>query len=248
MRRKLIAGNWKMNKTSSQTREMLKELVGMQLSDGVDCLICPPFTSLESASLILGDTNISLGAQNVSEYENGARTGEISTDMLSDIGVSHIIIGHSERRMYYGETDDVVNRKVKRAINEGFKVILCVGEQEYDREKNIHEEVVYNQLLNSLQGIDFCENIIIAYEPVWAIGTGKTCGSMDADLMCHFIRKTMAKIFSAEEAENIRILYGGSVKPSNIRELMSKEDIDGALVGGASLKAEDFRDLINFGD
>lgn len=248
MRRKLIAGNWKMNKTSYQTREMLKELVGMQLSDGVDYLICPPFTSLESASLILGDTNISLGAQNVSEYENGARTGEISTDMLSDIGVSHIIIGHSERRMYYGETDDVVNRKVKRAINEGFKVILCVGEQESDREKNIHEEVVYNQLLNSLQGIDFCENIIIAYEPVWAIGTGKTCGSMDADLMCHFIRKTMEKIFSAEEAENIRILYGGSVKPSNIRELMSKEDIDGALVGGASLKAEDFRDLINFGD
>lgn len=248
MRKSLIAGNWKMNKTSSEAKEMLNELVKIKLDENVDALVCTPFTSLYPASEILKDSNILLGAQNVSEYEDGARTGEISTGMLKDLNVSYVILGHSERRTYYNESNKVVNEKVKRTISQGLKAILCVGEEEIDRENNNHEKVVYNQIVESLKDIKKSENLVVAYEPVWAIGTGKTCAAIDAENMCAFIRKTLEEVFSKEDAQNIRILYGGSVKPENVKELMNYENIDGALVGGASLKVDDFKNLVNFGE
>ncbi|SHH63857.1 triosephosphate isomerase [Anaerosphaera aminiphila DSM 21120] len=249
MRKKLIAGNWKMNLNVTDTRKMLSELVEKNLNSEVEALICPPFTSLEAASEILKGTNIKLGAQNVSEYEDGARTGEISTNMLKDLSVSYVIIGHSERRTYYGETDEIVNEKIKRTLSQNLKAVLCVGEDEVERRENRHEEVVKSQLEKGLREIsENTEDIVIAYEPIWAIGTGNTCSSEDAESMCKFIRSSVANIFSSEIADNMRILYGGSVKPSNVRELMSNENIDGALVGGASLKAEDFQSLVNFGE
>lgn len=248
MRKPLIAGNWKMNKTASETVTMLNELIKMNLNSGADALICPPYTSLYSAGEILKNTDIFLGAQNVSEFEDGARTGEISTNMLKDLNVSYVILGHSERRAYYGETDEIVNNKIKRALSQDLKVILCVGEEEKDRENNNEENVVSEMLKGSLKDIKSLSNVVIAYEPVWAIGTGKTCASEDAEKMCGFIRNILSEIFSKEEADNVRILYGGSVKPANIKELMKNENIDGALVGGASLKAEDFCKLVNFGE
>lgn len=248
MRKALIAGNWKMNLNVSDTKKMLSELVKMDLDKDVDALICPSFTSIYPAYEILKDSNIFLGAQNVSEFEDGARTGEVSTNMLKNIGVSFVILGHSERRSIYNETNEIVNEKVKRALAEELKVILCVGEEEIDRENNNHENIVKEQLINSLKNVKSSENLVIAYEPVWAIGTGKTCNPEDAEKMCLFIRNTLSDIFSKEKAETIRILYGGSVKPANIKNLMTNENIDGALVGGASLKVKDFSDLVNFGE
>lgn len=248
MRKALIAGNWKMNLNVSDTKKMLSELVKIDLDKDVDALICPSFTSIYPAYEILKDSNIFLGAQNVSEFEDGARTGEVSTNMLKNIGVSFVILGHSERRSIYNETNEIVNEKVKRALAEELKVILCVGEEEIDRENNNHENIVKEQLINSLKNVKSSENLVIAYEPVWAIGTGKTCNPEDAEKMCLFIRNTLSDIFSKEKAETIRILYGGSVKPANIKNLMTNENIDGALVGGASLKAKDFSDLVNFGE
>lgn len=237
-----------MNLNVSDTKKMLSELVKMDLDKDVDALICPSFTSIYPAYEILKDSNIFLGAQNVSEFEDGARTGEVSTNMLKNIGVSFVILGHSERRSIYNETNEIVNEKVKRALAEELKVILCVGEEEIDRENNNHENIVKEQLINSLKNVKSSENLVIAYEPVWAIGTGKTCNPEDAEKMCLFIRNTLSDIFSKEKAETIRILYGGSVKPANIKNLMTNENIDGALVGGASLKAKDFSDLVNFGE
>ena len=238
-----------MNLNVTDTRKMLSELVEKNLNSEVEALICPPFTSLEAASEILKGTNIKLGAQNVSEYEDGARTGEISTNMLKDLSVSYVIIGHSERRTYYGETDEIVNEKIKRTLSQNLKAVLCVGEDEVERRENRHEEVVKSQLEKGLREIsENTEDIVIAYEPIWAIGTGNTCSSEDAESMCKFIRSSVANIFSSGIADNMRILYGGSVKPSNVRELMSNENIDGALVGGASLKSEDFQSLVNFGE
>lgn len=237
-----------MNLNVSDTKKMLSELVKMDLDKDVDALICPSFTSIYPAYEILKDSNIFLGAQNVSEFEDGARTGEVSTNMLKNIGVSFVILGHSERRSIYNETNEIVNEKVKRALAEELKVILCVGEEEIDRENNNHENIVKEQLINSLKNVKSSENLVIAYEPVWAIGTGKTCNPEDAEKMCLFIRNTLSDIFSKEKAETIRILYGGSVKPANIKNLMTNENIDGALVGGASLKVKDFSDLVNFGE
>lgn len=237
-----------MNLNVSDTKKMLSELVKIDLDKDVDALICPSFTSIYPAYEILKDSNIFLGAQNVSEFEDGARTGEVSTNMLKNIGVSFVILGHSERRSIYNETNEIVNEKVKRALAEELKVILCVGEEEIDRENNNHENIVKEQLINSLKNVKSSENLVIAYEPVWAIGTGKTCNPEDAEKMCLFIRNTLSDIFSKEKAETIRILYGGSVKPANIKNLMTNENIDGALVGGASLKAKDFSDLVNFGE
>ncbi|MBP2025882.1 triose-phosphate isomerase [Peptoniphilus stercorisuis] len=248
MRKPLIAGNWKMNLNVTDTKEMLNELVKMDLDNKVDALICPTFTSLYPAMEILKDSNVLLGAQNVSEYEDGARTGEISTNMLRDLDVKYIILGHSERRTYYNESNEIVNAKIKRAIDEDFVAILCVGEEEKDREENNHEKVVENQLRKSLKDIEDYKKVVVAYEPIWAIGTGKTCNPEDAEKMCLFIREILSDIFDKEKSNEIRILYGGSVKPANVKELMQNENIDGALVGGASLKAEDFRDLVNFGE
>lgn len=238
-----------MNLNVSDTKVMLNELVKKDLNGEVEALICPPFTSLDAAGEILKGTDIKLGAQNVSEYEDGARTGEISTNMLKDLEVSYVIIGHSERRTYYGEDDEVVNAKIKRALSQGLKVILCVGEDEVQRSENKHEEIVEDQLKKGLADIsENIENIVVAYEPIWAIGTGNTCSSEDAESMCKFIRKSISTIFNEEYSQSMRILYGGSVKPSNVKELMGNENIDGALVGGASLKADDFQSLVNFGE
>ncbi|MGO1580941.1 MAG: triose-phosphate isomerase [Peptoniphilaceae bacterium] len=249
MRKSIIAGNWKMNLNTSDAKKMLEDLVKYELDSNVEAIICPPFTSIDAAGEILKDSSIELGAQNVSEYEDGAYTGEVSTNMLKDLGVSYVIIGHSERRTYFKESNEIVNKKIKRALSQGLKVILCVGEDQETRDANKHEALVKDQVESSLKNIDGnIENIVVAYEPIWAIGTGKTCNSDDAEAMCAFIRKVLGDIYSEEKAENLRVLYGGSVKPNNVVELMAKENIDGALVGGASLKSEDFKNLINYGD
>lgn len=233
-----------MNLTATDAEEMIKALLDMELNSNVDALICPSFTTIDRVSNLLKGSKISLGSQNVSEYEDGAYTGEISTNMLADLGVEYIIIGHSERRQFFHETDEVVNNKVKRALMKNFKVILCVGESEEERIKEMHQEVVKTQILKGLEGVEDFSNVIIAYEPIWAIGTGKTCESKDAQEMCKFIRQTLSEINKA--GSDTRILYGGSVKPSNVSELMKQEDIDGALVGGASLKSKDFAALVNY--
>lgn len=245
MRKTLIAGNWKMNLNIAQTKTMLSELVTKELDKNVEILICPPFTSLSTAAEILKESNISLGAQNVSEYDDGARTGEISTNMLKDL-VSYVILGHSERRTYYQETNEIINAKVKKTLSENLAPILCVGELEEERNQGIHEDVVKRQLKEGLKDVSENKNlIVIAYEPVWAIGTGKTCSPEDAESMCKFIREVITEIFDVDTAQKMRILYGGSVKPSNVKELIS-ENIDGALVGGASLKADDMEALVNY--
>lgn len=237
-----------MNLNVTDTKKMLEELKKYELNKDVEALLCPAFTSLSTARDILKNSSVKLGAQNVSKYEDGAMTGEISTNMLKDLDVSYVIIGHSERRTYYGESNEEVNEKIKRALSQDLNVILCVGEDEEERNENRHEDVVKSQVVNGLKGVDIsADNLVIAYEPIWAIGTGKTCSSEDAQVMCKFIRSTVEDLSSKEVANSLRVLYGGSVKPSNITDLMSNEDIDGALVGGASLKAADFSSLVNYG-
>lgn len=236
MRKKLIAGNWKMNLTKQEAVTMLKNLLEIPLSEEVEVLIAPSFAVLDTSYEMLKDSGIKLGAQNVSEYDKGAYTGEVSCEMLKSVGVEYIILGHSERRSYFNETNKVVNAKVKKALNNDFKVILCVGETLEDRENGRAFDVVKEQLLESLDGVNM--QVVVAYEPIWAIGTGNTCSTEDAEEMCKFIRTLLG--------DDYRILYGGSVNPSNISELMKMEDIDGALVGGSSLKAVDFSKLVNY--
>jgi len=249
MRTPLIAGNWKMNNNIVESLDLVKNLIQLTKdSKNVEVLVCSPFTSLYSIKQILKDTNIRLGAQNMHYEEIGAYTGEISPLMLKDIGVDYVIIGHSERRQYFNETDDTVNKKLKAALKYGIKPILCVGETLEQRESKIEEETVKNQIINAFKDIkkEDAENIVIAYEPIWAIGTGKTATSMEANEMASFIRDTFAEIYSNELSEHVIILYGGSVKGSNASEIMEQSDIDGALVGGASLKAEEFTKIINY--
>ena len=248
MRKPIIAGNWKMNKTLTETRNLINEIKENKLDESVEQLICVPYTSLSEAVKLVEGTNISVGAQNMHWEESGAFTGEVSGPMLKDIGVDYVILGHSERRQYFGDTDEIVNKKIDAALNYDLKPILCVGESLEEREADKHEKVVENQIKEGLKGIseDRIGNLVIAYEPVWAIGTGKTASSDDANNMCKFIRETLAKMYSEDLANKTRIQYGGSVKPATIKDLMSKEDVDGALVGGASLVAEDFVALINF--
>lgn len=249
MRTPLIAGNWKMNNNIVESLDLVNNL--MQLtkdSNRVEVLVCSPFTSLFSIKQILKNTNIKLGAQNMHYEENGAYTGEISPLMLKDIGVDYVIIGHSERRQYFNETDETVNKKLNAALKFGIKPILCVGETLEQRESKIEKETVKNQIINALKNIEKedAENIVIAYEPIWAIGTGKTATSLEANEMASFIRDTFAQIYSNELSEHLVILYGGSVKGDNASEIMEQSDIDGALVGGASLKAEEFIKIINY--
>lgn len=247
MRIPIIAGNWKMNNTISEGRQLIEDIKALELNSDVEAVVCVPFTFLSEAKKLVKDTNIKLGAQNM-HYENqGAFTGEISPYMLKEIGVDYVIIGHSERRQYFNETDESVNGKIKKALEVGIKPILCVGESLEERENSIHERVVKNQVLKGLMGIEAedLKDLVIAYEPIWAIGTGKTASSDDANKMLSFIRGVVKEEFGPI-AEEVRLQYGGSVKPSNVSELMDKSDIDGALVGGASLKAEDFAALVNF--
>lgn len=234
-----------MNKTSSEALEFAKEINEFEFNK-VDVLIAPSFVTLESLRENLKD-EIKLAGQNVSEFDNGAFTGEVSTSMLKDIGVEDVIIGHSERREKFSESDEIINAKVKKALEDDLSVILCLGESLEIKEEGKEIDFVRDELLKSLDGVGDLENLTIAYEPIWAIGTGKTCSSEDAENMCREIRNVIDEKYG-EISQKIRILYGGSVKPSNAGEILSKENIDGVLVGGASLKASDFIEIIKAGE
>jgi triosephosphate isomerase len=249
MKRYLIAGNWKMNKTTGEAIELAQKLVeSLKDVNDRDILICPPFTALYSVYQVIKGTNIKLGAQDVFYENSGAFTGEISPIMLKDVGCEYVIIGHSERRHIIGETDELINKKIKAAINNGLKTILCVGELLEEREAGKTLEVVKTQLEKGLNGVskEEMKNIVIAYEPVWAIGTGKTAKPEDAQEVHAYIRELLSKLYSKEIADETIIQYGGSVKASNIDSLMAMPDIDGALVGGASLVAEEFTRIVKF--
>lgn len=243
-----IAGNWKMHMTREEAVKLAKSLV-KELGDGKHkYLIAPSFTLLESISAIVEGSNIRLGAQNCASEEQGAHTGEVSVLQLKDIGARTIILGHSERRHIYKEDDGLINKKVKLALKHGFEVILCIGELLEEREAGKVEEVCERQIVKGLDGIGNADlgNIVIAYEPVWAIGTGKTATPGDAEAVHAFTRKVIAKLYGQALADKIIIQYGGSVKPENAAELMAMENIDGALVGGASLKLESFARIAKF--
>ena len=234
-----------MNKTSSEALEFAKEINEFEFNK-VDVLIAPSFVTLESLRKNLKD-EIKVAGQNVSQFDEGAYTGEVSTTMLKDIGVDDVIIGHSERREKFLESDEIINAKVKKALEDDLSVILCLGESLEIKEEGREVDFVREELLNSLDGVEKIEKITIAYEPIWAIGTGKTCSSEDAEKMCREIRNIIDEKYG-EVSQKIRILYGGSVKPSNAGEILSKENIDGVLVGGASLKASDFIEIIKAGE
>lgn len=247
-RKPLIAGNWKMNMDIKTADEFAKNVLNSDLDGEVEALICAPFTILPSLSKDFDGKKIALGAQNMHFEKSGAFTGEISADMLKEIGIKYVIIGHSERRQYFAETDETCNLKLRVAFENGIMPVLCVGESLEQYEAGKTKEIVENQVKNGLKGIDEKDilNLVIAYEPIWAIGTGKTATSDDANETIKYIRKTVSGLYSEDVSSKIRILYGGSVKPSNISELMATSDIDGALVGGASLKSEDFISLVNY--
>lgn len=248
MRRKIVAGNWKMHKNAEETEDLLNELIDKLPHDkGVEVIVAPTFVNLSSAVQHLEYTNIEVAAQNMHQAENGAYTGEVSADMLRSIGVHTVILGHSERRSYFHESDSIIAYKVDTALKNYLKVIFCFGEELKDRQSGNHFNIVENQLRDGLFQVDrfSWSNIILAYEPVWAIGTGETASPEQAQEMHHFIRETIRKAFGSEIAEEICILYGGSVKPENAAEIFSKPDVDGGLIGGAALKAEDFAAIVN---
>lgn len=246
MRNKIVAGNWKMNKNAEETEDLLNELI-TKIPDDCDAqiIVAPTFVNLASAVDHLEFTNISVAAQNMHQNENGAYTGEISADMLKSIGVETVILGHSERRSYFHETDAILAFKVNTALSHNMRVIFCFGEELKDRQDNQHFNVVENQLRDGLFHIknEDWANIVLAYEPVWAIGTGETASPEQAQEMHLFIRETVRKRFGSI-ADDVSILYGGSVKPDNAREIFSKPDVDGGLIGGAALKADDFVAII----
>lgn len=237
-----------MHKTVGEATALAKELVTALAKETCRIMIAPPFTALLEVSKIVKGTNIVLGAQNMAQEVQGAHTGEVSPVMLKDVGVTIVILGHSERRHVYGEKDELINKKVKLALSEGLEVILCVGEKIEERNAGNAEKVVEEQIKNGLKDISpqHMKNITIAYEPVWAIGTGVTATPEDADDMHAFIRKTITALYSPEIAETLIIQYGGSVKPNNAKELMAKANIDGALVGGAALTADQFVPIVQY--
>ena len=245
----LIAGNWKMYKTTGEAVETAKKLVPL-VSDAsnVDIMIAPTFVSLTQLSEIFNNTAITLGAQNMHWEHEGAYTGEISADMLLSSGCKYVIIGHSERRQFFGETDESVNKKILSAQKAGLTSVMCIGESLSERESEKTFSVLDKQIQNGLNNVDFVDpkELVIAYEPVWAIGTGKTATSEQAQEVHLFIRSLIESIYKKQFAESIRILYGGSVKPGNIKELMTMPDVDGALVGGASLDAQSFGAIVNY--
>ena len=248
MRKTVIAGNWKMNNDLKETEKLIVELKNLLQNEKPNCdiIVCPPFTSLTDASKLLNGTSIRLGAQNMYFEESGAFTGEISASMLKSAGCEYVILGHSERRHIFGETDEVINKKIKTALAAGLKPIFCVGELLEERENGTTNDVVKRQILKGLEGVSASDmkNIIVAYEPVWAIGTGKTASPAQAQEVHEFIRDLIEINYSLEIANDLAIQYGGSVKPDNAKELISQKDIDGALVGGACLKADSFMGII----
>lgn len=248
-RKPLIAGNWKMNNDIKEGTELASKLAAEKIDFSTrDVLFAPAYTGIASVADVLSKTGgkIFVAAQNMYFEDNGAFTGEISAKMIKSAGAGWVILGHSERRAVFGETDCMINKKVKKALSEGLKVILCVGETLWEREASAHEETVLAQIGKGLEGVSNISDVVIAYEPVWAIGTGKTASSADAQSMHKAIREYVKKIRGANASETLRILYGGSVKGENAKELMAMADIDGALVGGASLKADQFIKIINF--
>jgi len=248
MRKKIIAGNWKMNKTVNEAVSFVEELKEKVAGVEADVVVCPTFVCLPKTVEAAKGTNIKVGAQNIHWADNGAFTGEVSGEMLKDIGVEYVIIGHSERRQYFGETDETVNSRLKAALKYELKPIVCVGETLEERESGITNKVLETQTKGALKDIsaEDASDLVIAYEPVWAIGTGKTASSDDANDACKFIRSVVESLYNKEVAENIRIQYGGSVKPSNANELFNTTDIDGGLVGGASLKVDDFTAIVKY--
>ena len=248
MRKKVIAGNWKMNMLPDETIKMIEELAPLVEGAQSEVILCVPFTDLFYALLTAQNTNIKIGAQNMHWEENGAYTGEVSAKMLKSIGVEYIILGHSERRQYFNETDETVNKKLKKAFEVGLNPILCVGETLEEREAGKANEIVTNQIRKAFEGITNVQatKTIIAYEPIWAIGTGKTATKEDANDAIKAIRDKICQIYGQNVAERVIIQYGGSMKPENAKELLEMSDIDGGLIGGASLKAETFEKIVNY--
>ncbi len=251
MRKPVIGGNWKMNKTINEAVGLAQDLK-LKIGEfkSVEVVIFPPFTALESVGRVLRGTKIGLGAQNMFWEEKGAYTGEVSPFMLLDVGCKYVILGHSERRGYFDEKDEGISKKLETALEKGLVPLVCVGERLKERKEGKAEKVVGSQLKGSLYKINAqdAEKIVIAYEPVWAIGTGETATPQQAQDMHHFIREILRGLFGEKVAQAIRIQYGGSVKPENIKDLMSKEDIDGALVGGASLEVKSFIQIVKYGE
>ena len=248
MRKKVIAGNWKMNMLPNEAIKFIEELTPLVKDTENEVVLCVPYTDLFYALLTAQGTNIKIGAQNMHFEEKGAYTGEISAQMLKSINVEYVIIGHSERRQYFNETDETVNKKIKAAFANGLKPIVCVGETLEERETGKTADIITKQTELALEGLtnEQVENTIIAYEPIWAIGTGKTATSEDANNSIKQIRNKIAEIYGQNTASGVIIQYGGSVKSSNARELFSMSDIDGGLVGGASLKVEEFSNIVNY--
>lgn len=249
MRTPIIAGNWKMNKTPSEAVALIEELKPLvKDAKDVEVVVCPTFVCLDAVLKATKGTNIKVGAQNMYFKESGAFTGEVAPNMLQELGVDYVVIGHSERRQYFAETDETVNLKVKAAFAHNLLPIVCCGETLEEREANVTNEVIGKQIKLDLAGLtkEQAEKVVIAYEPIWAIGTGKTATDDQANETIGAIRKTVEEVYGKEVAEKVRIQYGGSVKPGTIKAQMAKPEIDGALVGGASLKAADFSAIVNF--
>ncbi|MEO0526253.1 MAG: triose-phosphate isomerase [Bacteroidota bacterium] len=246
MRSKIVAGNWKMNKNHLETESLLTELSAKLPDTGAEVMVAPTYVNLTGALHTLEGSAIQVIAQNMHFAQSGAYTGEISADMLMSIGIDTVIIGHSERRAYFGETDEILAKKVATALDKNMRVMFCFGEELEDRKSGNHFTVVENQLKNALFGLEAgaWSNIVLAYEPVWAIGTGETASPDQAQEMHAFIRKTIMDVYNASISNNVSILYGGSVKPANAEEIFSKPDVDGGLIGGASLVADDFVAII----
>ena len=246
-RKAIIAGNWKMNKTATEAAELIDALIPAVKDAGCEVVICVPFTDLVTAVAKTKGTNIHVGAENVHFEKSGAFTGEISADMLTDLGVEYVVVGHSERRQYFAETDETVNKRAKAALAGGLKPIICVGESLTQREQGVTEELIRMQVKIALNGVtaDELKNVVIAYEPIWAIGTGKTATADQAEEVCGQIRKVIGEVYGEAVAEATTVQYGGSMNAKNCEELLSKKDVDGGLIGGASLKAPDFAVIVN---
>jgi len=246
MRRTIIAGNWKMYKDILESSQLVEEIKQGAIPSNVTAIVCPPFTSLAIIGNMIKGSSVKLGAQNMSEHDEGAFTGEISWNMIKSTGAEYVILGHSERRQYFQESNELINLKVKKALEKGLKPIVCVGERLDEREQGITEPIVKTQVKGVLAGLNSSdiENTTIAYEPIWAIGTGKTATPQQAQDVHKMIRKLVAQLYDWPVADRLVIQYGGSVKPENANDLLSQPDIDGALVGGASLKAEGFLQIL----
>lgn len=248
MRKPIIAGNWKMHKTIAEAVEFVNEIKGKVNNTDVEAVICAPFTLLKDLKEATKGTDIKIGAQNMHYEDNGAFTGEVSAPMLNELNIDYVVLGHSERRQYFNETNETVNKKVLKALKSGIDPILCIGETLEEREADKTKDVCKVQVEKALENVskDDMKKVVIAYEPIWAIGTGKTATAKQANDVISYVREVVKGLYGEEISEEVRIQYGGSVKPANVSEIMNQTDIDGALVGGASLKPADFVELVNF--